>query len=241
MTVSQHIFHAALRDPAQPVPDGLTDAKGNPAGQRFNVYRNNVALSLIEALQASFPVLADLLGAEQFTPLARAFMARHRPDTPVLHQYGARLPVFLETYPPLLDQPYLPDLARVEQALRESYHAADAAPVDPQKLTNLPPEALGQAVLKLAPSVQLLRSDWPIFDLMHGTKGRGPQSVLIARAEFDPTPHLLTETQADFIGPLLAGQTLGAAFESVPEGFDLTPVLQLLLAQNALTDISIQG
>ena len=50
MTVSQLDFRTAMLDAAVDVPDGLIDANGNPAGQRFSVYRNNVAVSLTEAL-----------------------------------------------------------------------------------------------------------------------------------------------------------------------------------------------
>ena len=64
MTVSQNLFRSALLDPSLPVPGGLTDAEGRPAGARYNVYRNNVAVSLTEALHTGFPIISKLLGKE---------------------------------------------------------------------------------------------------------------------------------------------------------------------------------
>jgi len=42
------------------VPASLTDGSEQPAGKRFNVYRNNVIVSLKEALSESFPVVTKL-------------------------------------------------------------------------------------------------------------------------------------------------------------------------------------
>ena len=49
MTVPQDDFVAALLRPDADVPLGLSDPEGRPAGKRFNVYRNNVAVSLKDA------------------------------------------------------------------------------------------------------------------------------------------------------------------------------------------------
>ena len=44
--MQQSDFTAAILDPDAPVPPGLLDPEGRPAGKRFNVYRNNLAASL---------------------------------------------------------------------------------------------------------------------------------------------------------------------------------------------------
>ena len=55
-------FSVALLDPTQPVPEGLFDGDERPAGRRFDVYRNNVVVSLGEAILTGFPILTKLLG-----------------------------------------------------------------------------------------------------------------------------------------------------------------------------------
>ena len=62
MTVGQESFTEALLTPEHPVPDGLIDPAGRPAGKRFDVYRNNVAVSLTGALETAFPVIRKLVG-----------------------------------------------------------------------------------------------------------------------------------------------------------------------------------
>ena len=66
MTVSQTTFQAAMLDPAAPVPTGLVNPDGAAASKRFDVYRNNVAVSLSDALEAAFPVVRKLVGDEFF-------------------------------------------------------------------------------------------------------------------------------------------------------------------------------
>jgi len=251
MRVTQDNFHAALLDAAQPVPPGLSDGHGRPAGRRFAVYRNNVAASLTEALEESFPATAKIIGAGNFRAVAGLFLRRHPPDTPMMMHYGAAFPGFLEGFEPLAHLGYLPDTARLEQARRRAYHAADAAPVDPAALHALAPEALARTRFTLAPATEILRSDWPIhaiwaFNMRDGApKPRlGPQSVLITRPDYDPELTPVSPGAAACILALGRGATLGGAHDAglaeEPE-FNLSHALSLLLGARAITAIATEG
>ena len=67
-------FAAALLDPAAPCPSGLVTWNGSDAAQRFGVYRNNVTVSLIDAVADTFPVVQQLVGADFFRAMAGAFV-----------------------------------------------------------------------------------------------------------------------------------------------------------------------
>ena len=159
--------------------------------------------------------------------------------------YGAGFPDFLAGLEPLAHIGYLGDAARLELALRESYHAADAPVFDPARLQGLEHEALTEARFVLAPSVRLTRSKWPLAQIYRYTMMADqpkPQAVaedvLITRPEFDPIPHALPTGGGAFVAALLEDARFGAALEAAGEGFDLAATLGLLLQSGALSDVT---
>ena len=242
--MSQAAFHTALLDPARPVPEGLTNGTGRPAGRRYDVYRNNVAVSLREALAAGFPACARLIGEENFAHVAGLFLRAHPPASPLMMTYGHGFPEFLEGFEPLAHIGYLPDVARLELALRQSYHAADRAPIDPSALQNMHETTLFGARLTLAPAVRLIRSRWPVVQVYDFTMSPGQpkptpvaQDALIARPGFTPRDHALPPGGGAFVDALMRGQPFGAAMAAAGDAFDLSATLTLLLTEGAITDL----
>jgi len=249
MSVTQTAFRTAILDANQPVPGGLVDQDGTPAGKRFDVYRNNVAVSLTEAMQAAFPVIYKLVGDEFFHAMAGIYLRLHPPTSPMMMYYGQSFPTFLERFEPAQHLRYLPDMAGLELAIRTSYHEADAAPCDPATLQNMPPDQLMAAKITLAPAVQLIRSNWPVHAIWAFNMVNGPQpqmvaqDVLITRPEFDPVLTPLSEGGADFIDALQKGDGFGAALglaTAKAANFDLTTTLGALISGGAITTTSTE-
>lgn len=247
MIVGQTEFRHAVLDPDANRPEGLLDGNGQPAGRRFDVYRNNVSVSLSEALETAFPVVRKLVGEQNFKLLARIFLRQHPPTSPLMMFYGAEMPSFLESFEPAKSIGYLPDIASLEVALRESYHAEDSTPVDPETLQAMAPNDLMAATVNLAPSLRLVTSPWPIHAIWTFNTADGapkpqmvPQDVIVLRPDMDPEPKILPPGGAVFVGALLRGTTFGDALEAATEAednFDLSATFALLIGAGAITKI----
>lgn len=241
---TQANFSKALLDPSVPTPMGLVDPQGRPVGKRFQVYRNNVVVGLIDALRDSFPVIVKLLGDDNFNAIAGVFVRAHPPKSPLMMFYGDAFADFLTGFEPLAHLGYLPDVARLEQALRRAYHAADRPVFDPALLQHLTPDQLMTAQIFLAPAVHLIRSDWPIhaiwqFNMAEGTPAPVMQAedVLITRgADLDPALHLIPRSNAAFLAAILAGSRLEQAMDQARDA-DLAQILTLLLQSGAIATI----
>ena len=244
MNANQSTFRSALLEPDRDVPTGLVDGVGAPAGKRFDVYRNNVIVSLTEALAIAFPLVRKLIGAEKFARLAQSYVRAQPPTSPVLMLYGDTFADFLADFEPLSHIGYLADCARLDLALRQSYHAADSAAFDPSVLET-DPERLMKTKLALAPATRILRSLWPLFDIWRfNTEPGSPapvavaQDVLITRPDYDPLPHALPPGGATWLNALDSGQDFEAATaaaEADCETFDLAATLTLALTSGAFS------
>ncbi len=239
---SQTGFAAALIDRSLPVPGGLTSWTQALPGKRFGVYRNNVAGALAEALAVRYPVVQRLVGEEFFHAMARDYALRNLPRSPVLIHYGAGFPDFIASFGPASSLPYLADVARLDSAHWESYHARDANPAPQSAFASLSPSMLANVSFALLPSVRILSSSFPIVAIWRtNTEDAAVQPVdmaiaedaLVARPEMAVEVRTLPAGAATFLSALRDGKPLGeavaAALNEVAE-FDLSQNLAGLIA-----------
>ncbi|MGB0659668.1 MAG: DNA-binding domain-containing protein [Mangrovicoccus sp.] len=248
MSVTQSQFTEALLSSARPAPEGLQDPAGRPAKKRFDVYRNNVAVSLTEALRSGFPIIRKLVGDEFFDAMAGVYLRNHPPKSPLMMFYGEEMPGFLRSFPPAKNLPYLPDMARLEFAMRQAYHASDAPIFDPRQLNALGGAAMMSARFTFAPATQLLRSAYPIHAIWRRNTvpdtpkpEMRPENILITRPGFDPLLTPLDAPAAVFTKALIEGSSLSQAAlraEAVQGDFDLTQSLGQLFAAQALSSLA---
>lgn len=236
-------FDMALR--GGPVPTGLVARDPAEVERRFAVYRNNVAVSLGEALAARFPVIRRLVGEAFFAAMARVFAERDRPRSPVLAEWGDGFAGFLEEFPPLLAYPYLGDVARIEHARGRAFHAADVGPVDPAALAACDP---GRVRLVLHPSVSLLRLAHPAVSIWARNQPggdavaltNGPETALILRdAAFQVPVRAVGAGDAALLRAVLDGDCLSDAATKAREaeaGHDPQPLLVSLMRAGAIVD-----
>src|ERR1700748_496895 len=118
-------FATGLTDPTCPTPGGVVGPRGKGAVKRYNVYRNNVTVSLIGALASIYPAVQRITGADFFRAMARFHIRATQPTSPLLFEYGRDFPAFIEHYEYAQSMPWLADVARIERAWLDAYHAGD--------------------------------------------------------------------------------------------------------------------
>lgn len=238
----QSAFRAALS--RGDLPAGVTATDPDEAARRYAVYRNNVAVSLTQALGRRFPVIERLVGADFFSALAKAYLAADPPRSPVLSQWGAGFADFLAGFAPLAKWPYMADVARLEYARGVAFHAADADLIEPAILATADPEKLR---LTLHPSVAILSLSRPAVSIwaqnqpgaQQSPLPPGPQIALILRSPcFNVLVEALSPADAALIEALHQGETLAFAAEQaqqVDPYHDPAPRLIWLMQQGAIS------
>ena len=222
------LLQALWTRPGQTPPPlaALVDA---PWQRGLAAYRTNAAALAERALLAAYPVVAALISADSFAPMARQFWFEHPPERGDLACWGAALPDFLAGEPQLADVPYLADVARVEWALHCSADAPDAAPFAPASFAMLTGHEPDRVTLRLPPGTVVLRSSWPVvslvnahlqqkptFDTVAGrVQARTGEIALVWRQGLRPRLAACTDAEAALLEALLAGQSLLAALEAV--------------------------
>ncbi len=227
-------FAAALLDPEYPIPPGLVGPDGRPSARRFNVYRNNVVASLTRVLRDAFPATARLLGEEFFAAMARVYIAGEPPHSPMLLDYGAGFPAFIEGFEPVAGLPYLSDVARIERVWVEAYHASEACSIGPGAFARVPADDLPSLRVVLHPSLRLVRSRFPAFTIWQVNigggvpasvdLGAGGEDVLIVRPDAEVELRTLPHGGADFLQALRDGRLM---FEAMQAGMAADPRFDL--------------
>ncbi|HEV7247593.1 MAG TPA: DUF2063 domain-containing protein [Shinella sp.] len=180
--------------------------------------------------------------------MALAYAERHLPRSPLLLFYGDDFADFIATFEPARDLAYLPDVIRLEAARGHAYHAADAVPLDPAALAQVPSDRLPDLVFSPHPSLSILSSIHPvatIWAMNGGGLEPGPIKPWTGETALVVRPRLLVDVlrlepaEAAFLQALAGGATLGAAAEdaSALRGFDLAAALVRLLQSGAFTAI----
>lgn len=243
-------FAPALLDPLRVAPPVVTGPNGKPAGKRYDVYRNNVTASLIDALAAIYPAVQRITGTDFFRAMARFHVRESPPTSPLLFEYGRYFPAFIEAYEHARALPWLADVARIERAWLDAYHARDAAPLAAAQLTAVAAERLADLVFTPHPAARIVRSQFSVVTIFAANRGNGtveridastPEDALITRPGFDVVVRHLPPGAAVFATCLTEGRPLGeavaSALDASPE-FDIATNIAGLIEAGAFTSIA---
>ena len=225
----QALLAALLAHPDEGAIESLAVHLINTRARGLKAYQANGHALAERALQAAYPVLTQLLGEDSLADLARAFWHAQPPVRGDLALWGDGLAGFIQASEQLADEPYLPDVARVEWALHHSASAADQ-PGDPASFALLMQHDPARLQLCLAPGCAVLPSAWPVVSIVSAHLEATPsleeagqrlragvaETALVWRAGLQPRVRDAVAGEAEFMAALLAGQSLSAALDAAP-------------------------
>ena len=137
-------------------------------------YRANALANAKRALSSTFPVIAQLVGDDNFSFVSRGFLRGFPPQRGDLAQWGEKLGFFLTQIPQLASLPFLADVAHLEWALHTCAGDMDQAQ-DLGSFAALTEYDPSRLLFRLAPGAGLLASAYPaaaIFLAHHGQLNR---------------------------------------------------------------------
>jgi hypothetical protein len=218
--------------------------------KRYNVYRNNVTVSLIDALAAVYPAVQRITGVDFFRAMARFHIRATPPISPLLFEYGHDFPAFIEQYEYARSMPWLAGVARIERAWLDAYHAADMRPLAIDVLALVPHDQLAAVTFDAHPAARIVRSEFSAVSIFAANRdaaqqsridASNPEDALITRPDFEVVVRRLPPGGAKFISLLISGSTLGEAAAEAQEetaSFDIASHLAGMMEAGAFASMS---
>lgn len=214
------------------------------------VYRNGSWRALTAALEANFPTVTAVIGADYFGVVARHYIDVHPPVQGTLVGYGQLLPDFLLQQQEQHGLPYLHDLAALDAAWLVAYFSASGTPLTQDDLASLisGEQDVTSLRLELAPHVSLVGLDHDVCEGWELLKRQGSLVEIIEFQRqqnhglvwrFDDLVHVraLQAGEVSFLAAIEQGANLGSASQSglaVDANFDVAELFGSLIHNQIL-------
>ncbi|WP_111637266.1 HvfC/BufC family peptide modification chaperone [Marinomonas shanghaiensis] len=217
---------------------------------RFNVYRNNVYVSLMDALADIFPITQTLVGEDFFRAMAREYLQQNRPKSPIIREYGGTFADFIRAFEPSQSVAFLGDIADLEYKLLTLTHAPEFTPLTHEEVSAAFNHTTDPAklLIRLSPNTQIMLSCYAIGSIYLAHKQPSEQSLtqldinnsehlLLSKSFIYAEMHVISEAEASFIQRLMQDKTLE---EAIPDDdtFDTGASLAKLIQWQLITHVS---
>jgi hypothetical protein len=196
----------------------------------LKAHANTISHARLVALEETFPLSRQEMGAVSFNRLSRAFVETADARASDSNHLGHKFAAFLHEH---LAETAIVELAAIEWAWLESYHAADATALKVADLAGLDETALLGLPVRMSPSAQVVITSVPLASALGELADESPNAMLIVRPDAEVRLVPLDASQSALLG--LAAQencTLGnlmaLALEQSGEQDPLEPILFLI-------------
>lgn len=196
----------------------------------LKAHANTISHARLVALEETFPLTRQARGEAKFNKLSRAYVETPEARACDANTIGKPFPDFLTAE--VTDQAIV-ELARIEWAWLESYHAAEAKPISLNDLTELDDASLLALPVALHPSARLVLTSHPLAAPLGELAGLQPFAILTLRPDIEVRLHPIEQIevavfQAAQQKDATLGNLLSAAIEQSDNTDPLGPVMQLI-------------
>ncbi len=183
---------------------------------------------MLECLGEDFPTTLAVLGTDNFAALVKEYLLEHPPTEPSILYAGLYLADFLNDHPFAKRWPFIADLATLERAILDVFHAADAPALRLETLQAVPSEDWPALKLRTHPAVEIVHSEWRISDVLHtveqGREWTDPEheetSVLVWRQNALVRYRNLEPVEREALVTVSRGASFAAVCEAVEAGIE---------------------
>lgn len=157
----QQDFQHYLLDKDNSIIQYVVNMESICAITRLNIYKDAYVLRLLESLEHDYPVLAQLMGEEQFTKIGQAYIGKHPSIYRSIRWFGQNFSAFIRND----HAPFWAEMAAFEWALVTAFDAANSVTVDTTNMQAIAPELWTRLQFKMHSSLQLLDLSWNVIPI----------------------------------------------------------------------------
>jgi hypothetical protein len=206
--------------------------------EQLEIYRRQFWLRHTDSLVEDFPGVGRILGQAQWERLVEEYLEAHPPASPSLRELGEHLANFVESLSWLETPALTADMARLEWALIEAFDGPAHAPLNPDRLAQIPEHAWGSARFVPHPTLTLISVRYPVLELLRdavaaeksGVPAREPLAgvherpsfLAVYRKDLVVRREELTRLDHALLTRLSRGEPLEAACEAAAAELGLT-------------------
>ncbi|HVN27936.1 MAG TPA: DNA-binding domain-containing protein [Candidatus Binataceae bacterium] len=193
------------------------------AEERVDIYANMYFYRILDVLKEDFPATLATLGEERFHNLATGYLIEYPPSHFSISYAGQHLADFIRAHPIREDFPLLADLAQMERALIDVFHAADATPLDAEAMRAIPPEEWPSIRMRLHPAHQIIELEFDVAPMINAVEESGTtvppprdhNRMLVWRKRNTVFYRAIDELERDALNALADGSSFGEICEVI--------------------------
>ncbi|MGH7843437.1 MAG: HvfC/BufC family peptide modification chaperone [Candidatus Binataceae bacterium] len=145
--------------------------------ERVAIYADAYFYRLLEVFKEDYPATLAVLGDAQFHNLITGYLIDYPPSEPSIMYAGRDLPTFLRANALTERTPFVADLAALERALVEIFHAADAVPLEAAAMNAIAPADWPSLRMRRHPASRILEVGWRVERVLRAVEQQEQWSV----------------------------------------------------------------